>query len=739
MKTLTRELLLRLCSAAWGFAIGIALLPIWLRPAPPGQPPGYMTSLGLDGRASFRFVIGLMLLPLLVTFLTRRATAILARDDTRAWARNLFCGAAILALWYQINERSWIVAVFVPLIGLIAAILLRRFDARFHRRDMILVPTYAAVWVALLDLMPKSVQTVTLTAVAIVVAARLVARNPIYFSLSPLALIFQTHFFGYSQRHNPWPPLILALVAPFLLRFFVRDSERARKRLRIAAALVVYPLAAYAYLSAVSLHQAEGMPHADLFEDSHHLLAASEMLRGETLYRDTIPSHGMIHDGLLPYAALRTGPVDLGRALEVRGLIGAMNVIGNYALAAAATGSPEVGIAAVFLGMMLGTAAGTARVLPALLTLAIIAAALRRRDPRLLLVAGAGVVVSILMSLDFGAFALIVILIAAWRMRAFKHMIIGGAGATVVLFVVLAIFGIAGDFVRVTLFEIATLAPAYAAPPFSAPQALDEIRNIPEVLAGLFDKTAYLYVVWVLVALGVSAALLRPRRENESPRRRARDEAILIIAVFMLVTGISYAERHHLYWQFALAPLAAVLIFRLSRSCFAHLTPLAVLAALMAAQPTMHLAIAAGLRRAHGLVYPGWRELGVPRAQNALINDRDAAVIDTVKRYAGRRLGEGETFFDFSNRALLYFLLDRDCPIRQPEVAFYQSEELQREVIARIERNPRVRFALVSATVDAASVDGIANSTRAPLVWQYIQQHFALDHEEGGLQFWLRR
>jgi hypothetical protein len=736
MKVLMSALLLRLCTAAWGFAIGISLLPLWLQPAPPGQPAGYMTSLGLDARASFRFVIGLMLLPLLVTFLTRRATAILACDDTRAWARNLFCGAAILALWFQINERWWAVAVFVPLIGLAAAIALRRFDARFHRGDLILIPTFASVWVALIDLMPKSVQVVTLTAIAVVIAARLIAGRSIYFSLSPLALIFQTHFFSYSQRHNPWPPLVLALVAPFLLRLFLRDSERARRHLRIAVAFVVYPLSAYAYLSATSLLAAEGMPHADLFEDSHNLLAASEMLRGEKLYRDIIPSHGLIHDGLLPYAALRTGTVDLGRALKVRGLVGAINVIASYAIAAAATGSPEVGIAAVFLGMMLGTAAGTARVLPALLTLALIATAMRKRDPRWLALAGVGVVVSILMSLDFGAFALITILIAALRMRAFKHAAIGGVGAAIVVFVVLAIFGIAGDFVRVTLFEIATLAPAYAAPPFHAPQALDEIKNLPEVLAGLFDKAAYLYVVWVLVALGVSAALLRSRREG---RRYARDEAILIIAVFMLITGISYAERHHLYWQFALAPLAAALIFRLSRSCFAHLTPLAVLAALMAAQPTMHVAIAAGLRRAHGLVYPGWRELGLPRAQNAFINDRDAAVIDVVKRYADQRLGEGETFFDFSNRGLLYFLLDRDCPIRQPEVAFYQSEALQREVIARIEQNPRIRFAIVSPAVDAASVDGIPNSTRAPLVWEYIQQHFALDHEEGGLAFWLRR
>jgi hypothetical protein len=747
-----RDLLLRLCAALWGLAIGISLLPFWSRPAPPAQPPGYMTSLGIDAHASFRFAVGLMLLPLLVAFLTRRAAAILARDDTRAWARNTFCAATVLALWFVLNERSPLVTIGVPLAALILAIVLRRFDAGFRRGDMILIPTLMAVYIALLDLMPKAVHVVMLTAIVAVFAVRVAAaalgRGPTYlaFAAAPLALALQTHFLGYRQRHMPWPPLILALVTPFALRMLVPDTARARKRLRVAIAFVVYPLAAYAYLSAISLLAAEGMPHADLFEDSHNLLAASEMLRGEKAYRDIIPSHGLIQDGLLPYASLRTGPATLGRALKVRGLVGAINVIGNYAVAAAATGSPEVGIATVFLGMMMGTAGGSPRVLPALAALVVVAAALRKRDPRWLAAAGALMMLAIFTSLDFGAFALIVILVAALRfrgqrLRALTYAAIGGAGASIVAFIALGIYGVAGDFVRVTLFEIAPLASAYALPPYNMPPPMLGMHNVPEVLATLFNKSAYLYVVWALIAIATGAALARPRRDG-SPRRRARDEAILIVAVFAVVTGLSYAERHHLYWQFVLAPLAAAAIFRLSRSrdrTARALVPAAVIVALMAAQPTQHIAIAGTLRRAHGPIDPGWRELGLPRAQGALVSDRDADVIDVVHRYATPRLAAGDTFFDFSNRGLLFFLLDRDCPIRQPEAAFYETEALQREVIARIERNPRIRFVLVSAGVDAATVDGIPNAVRAPLVWAYIQQRFALDYEEGGLAFWIRK
>src|SRR5262249_35726369 len=284
----------------------------------------------------------------------------------------------------------------------------------------------------------------------------------------------------------------------------------------------------------------------------------------------------------------RTGPVELGRVLRVRGVIGGLNVIANYAIAAAATGSPEVGIAAVFLGMMFGTAAGSTRVLPALVTLALIAVALRKRGPRWMIAAGAAVVLAIFTSLDFGLFALLISLAATLRfrdqkLRALASTAIGGIGASIIAFIILGIDGIAGDFVRVTLFEVAPLTAAYALPPWSTPPALNAIHNIPEVLAALFDKSLYLLIVWPLVAIAAAAALAR-RKRDASARRWARDEAILIIAVFMTIAGLSYAERHHPYWQFALAPLVAAAIFRLSRSRARALVPAAVLAALMVAQ-----------------------------------------------------------------------------------------------------------------------------------------------------------
>lgn len=748
-----RDLILRAAAAIWGFAIAIALLPLWLGPPPPGQLPGYATSMGFDARAPMRFVLGLMVIPLLWTFALRPLLTILGRDDTRAWARNAFVSAVLGILWFVVLTHSLAWVLIAPALVLAVVLAMRKVDAHFTRHDLILLPVLAAVNLALLDLLPRSVDQVLLLAAAIVFGVRL-AVIPIRrsglppamcFALAPLGLALQSSFNAYDIRHSPWGPLALAIVTPLLLRALIRDTPVARARIRAALRYVIYPLAAYAYLSATSQLAAEGMPRADLFEDQQHMVPAAEMLRGEKPYRDIIPAHGFVQDALLDFVAFRTGPVTLGRALKFRGVLSGTIIIAHYALVAAATGSPEVGLASTFLAMLLGTAGGSIRVLPAIATLAFIVYAIRKRDARWLAAAGAGVVVCLLTSLDHGAYALLTLLIAAMRFRddrkrAFLFIAIGGGATALIAFAGMALYGIASDFVRVTIFEIASLGPVYTLSPFDAPASLQKIPNIPEVLGALLDKSAFLYVFWPVMTLLTVVAMTSTA--PMTPRRRAYREAFLIVAIFGIITAVSYAERHHLLWQFVAAPLIAITIYRLfhSRLPLARAAaPVVIVITLMMAQPTAHIAITGSLRRTRGSTESDWRELALPRARGALSRASDAAVIDVVKRYADSHLKADETWFDFTNRGNLYFLLDRDCPIRQIEVAFYETEQRQREVIGRIEQNPRIRFALIPGDPETTAVDAVGNRARAPMVYAYLQEHFTPDYEEGGVVFWRRK
>ena len=743
-----RERLLSLCAALWGLAIAIALLPRWTGPAPPGQLPGFATSSGFDARAPFCFVAGVIVLPIAAAFLMRPLIAKLAAPEARAWARNTAAVSMLVPLLLVAVDPDLLDAVAPTAITVLLCSVLRALPARFTRRDLILVPTAAAVFLAIVDLTELDAGKQIVLAAAVVLAARL-AIVPIRsgralpaatcFALSPLALVFQTRVVSCDHRHFGWTPLAVAIVTPFLFRALVTSTPAVRRRLRQLVVYAVFPIAAYSYLSATSLTTAEGKPRLSLFEEAHHLVPASEVLNGATLYRDVIPAHGLIQDGLLDVLLLRTGPVTTGRSMRGRNAISALNSVASYALAAAVTGSPEAGIAAFFLGAPLRTAGGSTRMLPALLSLALMVAAARRRNPRLLAWAGAGVILTGLTSIDHGIYSLIALLFATTRLkRGWRFAATGLLAAAVPVVLAMIGAGILVPFVRTSVLEVATLGPVYTLAPFDPPLIFAAtVHRFPELLAATYEHGAELYLAWIAALLFVAVALTS--RPPGLPRRRARHDALLTLAVWIVVVAISYAERHHFHFQTAVpALLVGGAMVTAARWRWVPLAAVALLLAI--ARPAVYLEILTALRHARGpLSVTDSAQLSVPpRARDVLWTDADAAVIRGAGAYIDR-LAPGDTFFDFTNHGLLYFLFDRRCPVRQVEVAFYEREDRQREVIDRLERNPRVVAALVPSFPQYGSVDLVPNATRAPLVWKYLQDHFRPDYQEGDVVFWRRK
>ena len=715
----------------WGLAIAISLAPWWTRPAQPGQLPGWATSTNLDAHAPMRFILGLIVLPILLPLLLRPVLRRL--EDARPWARNGAGWACVVALWSAAISRDPLWTMVPCALVVAACTFFRSFDARFTRHDVILIPAFATTWFGVIDVAPNlPVHHAVIAAALLVFAVRLAilrttAHRPpptppaLSFLLAPLGLLLQTSFFARDQRYLGWHALVLALVTPFVVRPLLRDPRRA---LRILA-LLIYPIAAFSYANASSISTAEGKPRVNFFEDSHFMLPASEILRGERLYRDVLPAHGMFEDGLFDYLAMKTRGVNLGEALQGRALIGHVNAIAIFALGFALTGSAEAGLLAFFLAAMFGTTGtGTIRITPAIFSLALIAGAVRRRDPRPLFFAGLGFVLCVMTSLDFAAYTLLALIFACVRARAYRHAIAGIATATIVLFAILALLGIADDFVTGTLFEVLTLGPAYAMSLFRAPEGFVMFSGVPEIVAALFHKSSFLHLIWIGAVVFLGVRLTRPRSRRYEP--------LVVLAVFIALCAISYAERHHLHWQFVAAPFLAGLAYLLPRG-----RAVAVVVLLMIAWPTTHIAITGWMRQSRGPIEAGWTEIAeIPRARGAHFTEADTAFVRGAKKYVDLTLAPDETYFDFANRGLLHFLLRRDAPIRQYEVAFYEPEERQRAVIAALERNPKVKAALIGKPL---LVDGIPNETRAPLVWQYLQANFYPDFAEGDVVFWRRK
>jgi uncharacterized membrane protein len=304
---------------------------------------------------------------------------------------------------------------------------------------------------------------------------------------------------------------------------------------------------------------------------------------------------------------------------------------------------------------------------------------------------------------------------------------IGLTAAALPLFITFAALGIVDDFFRSTFHEILSLGPVYVLPPFTAPTSMS--KHFPEVLGAVVQPDSWPYIAWIVTLLATAVALTRPRRR--------RFEAMLLVAIWIVLAGVSYGERHHLYFKFMLPALtvaAAWMLWR-RRNAFAYVL-IAIL--VLVAIPTTHIAVVGWMRESRGPIDSAFTEVPeIPRARGALLVASEANELRSLRRYVDTHLKPDETFFDFTNRGIFYFLLRRDCPIRHVEAAYYESAERQREVIEVLRTNAKIVAALVPP--GGSPVDGVPNTERAPLVWQYLQQNFAPDFAEGGLVVWRRK
>ncbi len=726
--------MLALSFALWGLAIAIAMSAVLRRPAPPGQPISVATIENIDARGSMRWMLCLLLLPILVPAVLRPLTRWLA--EGQAWARNVAMAAPIVTLWLIVVHQSVWWSILPCALVLIACALLRTRALHFTRRDFVLVPAFLATAIALIDITSKlTAYEHAVIAAMLVLALRIVVAfipSPLppafAFVATPLALVLQTGFFARDQRYFGWHSLAIVIVTPFVLRVFLR---RERLALRLLT-LVAFPLALYAYANATSAATAFGKPRVNYFEDGHPLVPASEYLRGELPYRDILPGHGLIEDGLFDYAVFNTGDVNAGRPLKARDVLGHLNAIALYALAFAMTGSAEAAFLTVLLSLMTGTFTPTIRTLVPVTALACMAAGLRTRRPRWFLWAALITVLAGAMSLDYAFYtfgALVLAMLLAGIRRTIRPVAIGLAAGVIPLFAILAAFGILDDFIRGTFLEIPAASAAYRLGFFRAPAAMQEHASFPEVFMVLLRPEVYQNLIWLLIVVTLGAALTRRWPRSVQP--------LLVLAAWVALAGISFAYRFNHYFGMIAIVAVAGLIFRLvrRRSAFAIV---AIIAMVILAQPTTHVAFLGILRGYRGTPPPDWVEIrDIPRARGALWNARDAAAIGGVKKYLSLTLQPDETFFNFTDTAILHFVMNRDWPIREYEIAYLESEEKQREVIRILDANQKVRAVLMRE--GDWSIDWIPNARRAPLLHQYLLDHFEPDFQEGHVTFWRRK
>jgi hypothetical protein len=714
---------IRAATAIYGGALAIAIAPALQRPAAAGELPGHMASIGLSPSGPplqfAALVAGVMLFALLGGPLARLA-------GPKRWVTIGYCAAAGSAPLTLMHFGTW---RHVALHGVVAAGILaaRRLDPRFSRHDAVLLPVVLSCYFAFLDLgFGRQPLATFLRAVIAILVLRLIVgavsriEHPgLAFAPSPLALLLQL------QWLEPRPAAVLALIWMAATPFAA--ARLTEGRLRRFAAYVAYPLVAFAY--PLALLGVTTPPVVDFFEDAHSLLPASEMFRGERPYRDIVPMHGFVSDGGLDLLAMKLGAASLGPILRTRLVVGALGAVGIYFIVLAATTMADAALLAVFLALALFPSEVVwLRVVTALPALACCVAGTRLRNRRWFLAAGALAALTALVSLDFAIYTGAVALLAALRARALRPLAIGAAAVGVVSLLLFAIAGVAVDFVRVSVGEVLTAGAAYLSAPAAIPECL---RSATTIVDRFSNPECLAFVIWCLALIGSATVLAR------SPLRARRTDAVWYVALWIVFAALSYIERRHLYFAFGAAAFVVGTLPLLARRSRLGAAILIVVLVFLA-RPFRHIFdVATPLRTA--AAQADWRVAKAdPRALGSRFDDRTRHALNAAQHFVQDSLRRDETFFDFANAGLLYYLFDRDCPVRHIEVGMYEREDLQRQVIAALERNSRVRAALITFPTADSAIDGVPNRQRAPLVWSYLEQNFEPAFAEEGVVFWRR-
>jgi len=679
----------RAAFAIYGASIAIALAPSLQSRVRPGALPSGIAKLGFDASGPMRQFALLLVLTFAFAALSTLVMRVIAERRWAMWTASIALASAPITLIYYGNLRH------VLLHGLVATavVLARRLEPHFSRADVVLIPTVLSFYFAFLDLGFGHTPIAAFLRAAIVTLALRLCVSSCALAAAPLAFLLQW---------NAWLALAFLIATPFVLAFTVTEI-----RLRRFARYIAYPIGVAAY--ALALLNPAAAQRVDFFEDGHDMQPAQAMLHGKRPYTDIVPIHGFMSDGGLAWVVFKLGGDSMGDVLKARLVIASCTAIAIYFLGLAATGSAEAALLAVFLAYsLLPSAVVWMRALFAVAALACTVASVRNR--RWMIAAGALLVIAALFSLDLAIDSAIVALIAAIRWRSWKQLAIGLLAAGIPVLLVFATGGFAVDFFRVTLTDVLGGRGAYVIAPLKMPAC--------NLVTSLGDRNCLSFFAWVIALIATAAA----RRLN----------AVWLIGFWIVIAGTSYVERQHHYFDFAVAVFLTALLWR-------RRNVVLIILLVVLARPFEHLFdLATPLRRNHGIPTAGAAPFaGNPRAAGVVFDPPALAALNTTQRFLAT-LPPGDTFVDFANAGLLYYLFDRETPIRHMSVPMYESAAAQREVIAALERR-RPGAALIVFPAALSNIDDVANRDRAPLVWQYLQTHYAPATEENGVVFWKRK
>jgi hypothetical protein len=492
----------------------------------------------------------------------------------------------------------------------------------------------------------------------------------------------------------------------------------------------------------------------DLFENGHWLAPASDMLAGKVPYRDTFPMHGFLSDGGRDYLVFRLFGTTFRSSVEARHVLESFFHPAIFLVAAAATRRPLVAALAVPINVGMAIAAVADRPVLPLLSLAAFAWAIgEERSARRGFLAGALGALGLLYALDFGTFVLAaeVLTLAAcglaWRKKNACPIracawVLGLAAVFLPWFAFLGWHGALGQFLKVSFVDLPFRFESFWGLHFPAPwEVLREwLAGRPYMASDVpvgpaIAKRFYLAPALGAIGLGLALAM---RRRGLSPALALR---LLALSLACLAFFRYVIFRFHLSTGNALAgPVFLLILFaafetfrdrvRSPRRLGAALAAAGVLAAVGMNGPGRVFEVVRNASRYPVRTAPpaSTAALTVRRGGGIRVPRAEERDLTTLIEFTDRHAPPDAPVLDLSNRAGLYFFLQRVNPTRFAEVP--PMAAFEDEVLRDLEaRRPALVFLTSGTWLDA--IDGIPNSRRIPRVWKWVLENYPVRAKVG--------
>ncbi|HEY5609857.1 MAG TPA: hypothetical protein VIL97_01515, partial [Thermoanaerobaculia bacterium] len=540
---------------------------------------------------------------------------------------------------------------------------------------------------------------------------------------------------------TPVPPPS-AIVLALMVSIFTISQLRSRVSaviLRTLLAWVAIPVLLFVLSYAASGARTQWI---DLFHRGESIGPASDYLRGKAPYRDVFVLHGMLEDGLLDAWLMEI----FGRRVEVAAtraiVVSALTIPALWCLGVVLFESLPLAAVVALVSFM--TYLENQRALLEIVVVALIIAGIRANGRIRIALAGVVASIALFFSLEIGIYSILAgaTSLVLLRRNQLLPFLLGAIAGAAPFGLYLAARGTFGDFLTTSFVTVPRIIDATWSIPFpDLASWMQSDLTLPAIAGFILSQRIGYVLNPIVIGIALSYLLARWIRKPVT----ALDEALIVVALFALVTQRSALGRadfgHQYFSAFLVVPLLIALLVVAARQLAAiwrwgpRGAQALVVAISLVALPALFVSLwIPDLVNARLDSMIGFR---IRRALNEPAGEVTRNRIGAVGTEIMRLTPPDAPIFDFSNQPAFYFFAARPNPTRFYQIPIASPLPFQIEAIRDLE-TAKPRVVLRRSPEGYDRFDGVENDLRAPALAAYLDDHYRFAKKVHGVELWTR-